>query len=172
MTASVTAHFDYRLDVDEVVETSLGISDDPTIVHDIDVSTANDRGTLTSSTDTPVTKVASASQVLTGGDVTIDLTALTGPCSTSVDFTGLKVQLAKFCASTANASAVKIQKGASNAYNVLADDNTTADTLEIPPGGCVAIYHNDGSEDVSATKKNVRFTGGTNETLFWILVAG
>jgi hypothetical protein len=169
---TVTAHFDYRLDVDETFDTGLDLPADPTFVHKVTSPNAVDRGTLTASTDVPATKTYSDTLVLAGGTQTIDLVALAGPGSTTVDCTGLKVQLFKLTSRKSNTNPVLIQKGGSNPYNVLGEDVSSGETLEVMPGGCVALYCHDGLEDVSAAKRNITITGDVNAIVDVQVVAG
>ena len=172
MAAAVDAKFHCMLEVEETLELSLNFPTDPTFTHVINLATAVIKGTLNASSTVPATKVFSDNLVLAGGDQTLDLTALTGAASTTVNFTDLKVQLVALAASTSNATAVTVTGGAANPYNILGETNATSDKISIPPGGSLVLYHHDGTEDVSGTKKNVRFQGGVNENINIILVAG
>lgn len=169
MAHAVTAHYDMLLEVEETVAESLDLAVDKKITHETSEST---RGTLNASTTPAVSQVFSDSINLSGGEATLDLTDLTGPAGVAVTFDGLKVQLVKFACPSTNTLPILIQVGDSNAYNLLGKDNASSETLEILPGGSMALFHDDESEDVDATHKNVKFTGTGTETIEVILVAG
>lgn len=169
MAAAVTAHYDLLLEVEETVAQSLDLASDEKITHETSQTT---RGTLNASSTPAVTKCFSDSINLAAGAATLDLTSLTGPAAVTVTFDGLKVQLVKFACPSTNTGPILVQKGDSNAYNLLGKDNASSETLEILPGGCMALFHDDESEDVDATHKNVKFTGTGTETIEVILVAG
>jgi hypothetical protein len=173
MASSVTAHWDFRLDVDETLDLQLDLPDDPTYTHKIpDISSTNVRGTLDGSSTVPATKVFSDMAVMSSGELVLDLTSLTSAAGSSESFDGLKVQLVKIAALTSSGEVV-VQKGDTNAYNLLGYDNASSETLEVLPGGCAAWYLHDSAEDVSSTKCNVKFTSSNNNCVFYIvMVAG
>jgi hypothetical protein len=157
------------LEVVETVAQSLDLAVDEKITHETDQTT---RGTLNASTTPAVSQVFSDSINLVAGEATLDLTSLTGPAGVTVNFDGLKVQLALFVCPSTNTAPILIQNGAANAYNLLGKDNASSETHEVLSGGFMGLGHNDRAEDVDATHKNVKFTGEGTETIEVILVAG
>lgn len=168
MAASVSAQYALTLEVTETLALGLDNVDDPSFVHSI----GSPEGTLNASSTPPATKVFSDNVALVAGTKTLDLTALAGPASTSIDFTGLKVQLIALRCPTGNTLPILVQKGAANAYNLLGADNASAETLEVLPGDDVLLRRYDTLEDVDATHKDIKFTGNGTETINVLLVAG
>lgn len=120
-------------------------------------------------TSTPaVTKGWQDQVALSGGAVTIDLTALALTGLTSVDFTGLKVQAVKIKVSASATGAMTFVPGATTGYNIFG----ASGSLVLPPGGVAVIYAPEGWADVGAGAKNIDVSGTGTET-FWIeMVAG
>lgn len=170
MAASVTAHYDLKLDVEEVLALSLDLADDVPHTHKTDETT---RGTLTATTTPAVSKVFSKSVNLSSGAGSLDLTSLTGPAGTTVDFTGLKVHLVKLACPSTNTAGITVDRAASTAYNLFGADNASAEQVEVLPGASLLFYHgNDQTEDVDATHKDVQLAGTGSEAIEVILVAG
>lgn len=170
MAAAITAHYDVKLEVDETLALSQDLAaGETTFTHETTLTT---RDTLNASSTPAVTKVFSDSLNLSGGAATLDLTALTGPASVTVDFTGLKVQLVKLACPTANTGGITVDRGATNAYNLFGEDNSSAEQVEILPGCSMLMFNNDKVADVSATVKNVQFAGTGTESIEVMLVAG
>lgn len=170
MAAAITAHYDVKLDVEETLALSQDLSAaETTFTHKVTETT---RGTLNATLTPAVTKVWSDKVNLAAGAATLDLTSLTGPAGTTVDFTGLKVQLVKLACPAGNTVGITVDRGASNAYNLFGADNASAEQVEILPGCSMVIFNNDKTEDVSATIKNVQLAGTGTESIEIILVAG
>ena len=106
-------------------------------------------------------------QALTAGAATIDLTALTGTNGAAVDFTGLKVQAAKFINPVGNA-AMTITFGATNPYLL----GGTAFKWILSAGQELLVYLNDASPDVASGAKNIDISGTLAQSLTCVLVAG
>lgn len=168
MAASVSAQYKLLFEVTETLALGLDNAEDASFVH----SLGSPGGTLSPTTTPPVTKPFTDNVSLVGGTKTLDLTALTGPASTTIDFTGLKVQLIALQCPTGNTLPILVQKGAANAYNLLGADNASAETIEVLPGDDVLIRRYDTLEDVDATHKDIKFTGNGTETINVGLVAG
>lgn len=169
MAAAVKAKIAITLDVDETLALGLDNAADPTFTHTLGPNAA----TLTSSTTPAVTKTYSQTINLTDGAATIDLTALPGPNSTTVDFTGLKVQAIEFTCPTTNTEGITVDRGAANAYNLFGEDNASAEQIEVLPGDVWAVKGGaDKREDVDATHSDVQLAGTGTETIKVILVAG
>lgn len=170
MAAAVTAHWNMRCDVEETIALSEDLAEaDPTYVHTI----ADTRGTLNATSTPAVTKTFSDTLNLTAGAATLDLTSLSGPAGTTVDFTDLKVHLVKLSCPSTNTAGITVDRGAANAYNLFGADNSTAEQVEVLPGATCEFFHgNNETEDVDATHKSVQFAGTGTEAIDVILVAG
>ncbi|KKN27512.1 hypothetical protein LCGC14_0863960 [marine sediment metagenome] len=169
MAAAVKAKIAATLTVDETLALGLDNADDPTFTHTLGA----DAATLTSSTTPPVTKTYSETINLSGGGATIDLQALTGPNSTTVDFTGLKVQAIKLSCPSTNTEGITVDRGAANPYNLFGEDNGSAEQVEVMPGDVYLVKCGaDKREDVDATHSDIQLAGTGTETIKVILVAG
>lgn len=170
MAAAVEAKYALGLEVTETLALAMDNvpGGDPSFVH----SMGADEASLNASSTPAVTEVFSDNVALAAGTLTLDLQNLVGPAGTTVDFTGLKVQLVKLKCPSSNTLPILVQKGAANAYNMLGADNASAETIEVMPGAIVLFYHNDKLEDVDATHSDVLFTGNGTETINVMLVAG
>lgn len=168
MAASVSARYALELEVTEVLALGLDNATDPSFPHSI----GSPNGTLIATTTPPVTKVFSDNLALVAGARTLDLTSLAGPAGTTVDFTGLKVQLIALRCPESNTLPILVQKGDANAYNLLGADNASSETIEMMPGDDLLIKRRDTLEDVDATHSDVKFTGNGTEAIQVILVAG
>lgn len=169
MAAAVKAKIAITLTVDETLALGLDNAVDPTFTHTLGA----DAATLDASSTPAVSKTYSQTINLTAGAATIDLTALPGPNSTTVDFTGLKVQALKLVCPSTNTAGITVDRGATNAYNLFGADNASAEQVEVLPGDAMAIKGGtDKREDVDATHKDVQLAGTGTETIKVILVAG
>lgn len=170
MAAAVTAHYDIKLEVEETLAISQDLAtDETTFTHKTTLTT---RDTLNASSTPAATKTFSDSLNLSAGAATLDLTSLTGPSAVTVDFTGLKVHLVKLACPTTNTVGITVDRGASNAYNLFGEDNSSAEQVEVLPGCSMMFYMNDKTADVSASVKDVQFAGTGTESIEIILVAG
>lgn len=169
MAAAVKAKIAATLTVDETLALGLDNAADPTFTHTL----GDDAATLTSSTTPAVTKTYSETINLSGGAATIDLTSLPGPNSTTIDFTGLKVQAIKFVCPSTNTEGITVDRGGSNPYNLFGEDNASAEQIEVLPGDVYLVKCGpDKREDVDATHSDVQLAGTGTETISVILVAG
>lgn len=168
MPAAVKAKYAFTLTAEETFALSLDNVSDPTFVHTLGA----DSGTLDATTTPASTKAFSDTISLSAGAATLDLTSLAGPAGTTVDFTGLKVQLIKMSCPSTNTGGITADRGPSNPYNLFGADNASAEQVEVPPGGIVMMYHDDESEDVDATHKSVQFAGTGTDSISVLLVAG
>lgn len=123
--------------------------------------------TLNASSTPAVTKFVRFDQALTASSATIDLTSMTGTNGASVDFTGLKVQVAKFKNQSGNA-AMTIKFGAANPYNLLG----ASFTLILPDEGEITLYLPEGAPDVAGGAKDIDLAGTGSEILEVQLFAG
>lgn len=139
---------------------------DPDVGHTI----SGGARTIDAGSTVPATKAFSDEITLVAGAATIDLTAMVRTPLANVDFTGLKVQLVKFKAATANAAAVVIKPGASNAYNLFGDSDGQ---ITLPASAESEQYWADQLADVSSTVKNVDLSSSDTDAIIEVvLVAG
>lgn len=127
----------------------------------------NTGATLTTGGSVPVTKVAYFSKALSTGSGTIDLTAVPGTDQTH-DFSGLKVQVAKFENPSTNANSITVTFGASNGY-LLAGSAWKA---ILAPGQAVMYFGNDATPDVGGSAKTIDISGTGSQALNVTLAAG
>lgn len=169
MAASVSAQFNAGLEVTEVVAYGLDNVPDPSSVH----SFGPDNATLTATSTPAVTKVFSDTIALAAGAGTLDLTSLAGPASTTVDFTGLKVQIVKLKTPASNSGSIIVEhKDAATGYNLFGDDNNSDESIEVPPGTVLIFIYNEALADVGANAKDLKFAGTGTDGMQIMLVAG
>ena len=122
---------------------------------------------LTSTTGVPVTKAATFTIALSGGAISIDLTALPGTNLGTVDMSTLKVQFVLFQNPLGNA-AMTIADGASNGYG-----GWGASFLVVLQPGCSCMLQGlDLEPDVGASAKVWDITGTGTESLNVSVVCG
>lgn len=148
----------------QTLDTGLSATDsDRTLIWD----GINTFKTLNESSTPVVTKFVRFDQALTASSATIDLTSLTGANSESVDFTGLKVQVAKFKNKVGNA-AMTIKFGAANPYLLLG----AAFSFILEDGAEATFYIPEGAPDVAGGAKDIDISGTGSEELEVQLFAG
>lgn len=162
---SVTANYDLKLDIFDTPAAGQDHAADQTFQHRILSS-----GTLDADSSAPATKAFADQRTLSGGADAIDLAALTGPLSSTVDFTELKVQLVKIKAAAANTAAIVVKPAAANGYHLFGD----ADGQVTLAAGCeVLMRRNDDLPDVGPTAKDLAITSSDADAVWDIeLVAG
>ena len=160
----VQAKYQTKLDMEETISLGEEQVTDPVVRHTI----ANDSGTLDSTTGVPVTKIWSDEAQLSGGTLTLDLTALARPRLADVDFTGLKVQIMKIVAHTANTAVIIVKPAASNGYFLFGDTDAqwTGGALDE-----VLQKTNDSLPDVGASAKDITITSSDADAKFHIELA-
>ncbi len=124
--------------------------------------------TLNSGSTPPVTTFAAFQKALSGGSATIDLTSVLGTNGVTVNFTGLKIQLAKFRNPATNANNITIVAGASNGYDL----NGADFSLTIAPGEEWTYKGLDTSPDVGSGAKTLDLSGTLAQALDVYLVGG
>ena len=130
MAAAVSATYDLKLSVSETIALGLTHAADPTTSHEL----TQHRATLNGTSTPPVTKTYSGTVMLTAGQASLDLTSLTGPCSETRDFTGLKVQLIKLACPTANTAGITVAaKDSTTGYNLFGANNVTGADQSLYP---------------------------------------
>lgn len=123
--------------------------------------------TLNADSTPVVTKFVRMDKALAAASGTIDLTSMTGANGETVDFSGLKVQVAKFKNKVGN-NAMTIKFGAANPYNLLG----ASWTLILPDGGEITLYLPEGTPDVAGGAKDIDLAGTGIEELEVQLFAG
>jgi len=124
--------------------------------------------TLTAATTPPVTCGALFDQALTSGTATIDLTALVGANTKTVNGTGLRVQVLRLRNPATNANPISIAKGASNGYDGLGAN--FKDTLA--PGAEFLRYLNDAGSDIGSGNKTLDLAGTGAQVLEVEIIMG
>lgn len=163
---SVVVTYQSKVTVVETLTTNLPFAsaNDKTVTHNgMDTS-----ATLNSGSTPPATLIAAFQKALVAGVATIDLTALTGTNGAVVNFTGLKVQIAKFANPITNANPIVITFGAANPY--LLGGAGFKHTLN--PGDEVTYSNRDTAPDVAGGAKNIDISGTGTQALNVELVAG
>ena len=169
MAHSVSAQYEFTCEVNETVASGLDNVADRPIRHTLGA----DSGTLTASTTPAATQTFSDTIALAAGAGTLDLTSLAGPSSTTIDFTGLKVQLIKIKTPATNSGSIIIEhKDAVTGYNLFGDDNGSDESIEVPPDTVLQFKYNDKLEDVDGTHKDLKFTGTGTDGMQLMLTAG
>lgn len=164
---AVTATYDFKLSVSDAIALGLDLVADQTFTHVID----GDSGSLTGSSTPAVSKAWSDEVQLTAGALSLDLTSLSrGSVLSSLDLTGLKLQLIKIKAAIANTDTVTIADGASNGYSIFGD---TSGSITLGSGDVAMFLFAETLPDVSATVKTIDISSSdTDAVLEIILVAG
>lgn len=167
--AITQCEFDFKLKVTETIPLGLDAVTDQPFIEQID--TTNSSGTKTPTTSVPCTQRWADTVSLSGGTVTIDLTALSNGNLPTKDFTGLTVQFIKVRNPSTNANNITVADGAANGYLIFGD---ASGQVTIPPGmtvmfGAVAT---EGLAAVSATVKNITVTGTGSQAFDIQIVAG
>lgn len=119
----------------------------------------------------PATQQWQDENTLSAGARTIDLSSLTfGNFSTAKNFTGLKVQLFKFIASSSNTDNIQIVDGGTNGYLIF---DSASSHVQVPAGGIVMYYAPEGLADIDATHKTIDLTSADADASYQVqIVAG
>lgn len=169
MAHSVSLQYAFGCEVVETVASGLDNVTDKPITHSIGA----DIGTLNASSTPAVTETFSDTIALAAGAGTLDLTSLAGPSGTTIDFTGLKVQVIKIKTPATNAGSIIIEhEDAVTGYNLFGDDNGSDESIEVPPDTLLEFKYNDKLEDVDGTHKDLKFTGTGTDGMQLQLTAG
>lgn len=162
--------------LDEFVASGLTAVVDQDIRHDFAGSAGIPAfgGVIDANTSPAITKGFSGQLAIPGGSIfTLDLTALAGPSATTIDFTGLKVQMVLLAALTSNVTAVTVKlKDSTTGYNLFGLSNTGSEIVTLSPGQIALFQLNNKTEDVDATHKDVVFIGNSGDAMAAIMVAG
>lgn len=170
---AVSFSYKFQHSVIETLETGVEGASDADIEH----TGFNVFGTLDATTGVPVTKAVVTKQTLSGGALTIDLTAVTGTNGVTVDFSGLKIQHIFMVNGTAISAGVitgggqavqSVGEGAANGYAIFGAGNA----VDVKAGQSIEMHFADSADDVAGADKNIDFTGAGSETFFLVLVGG
>lgn len=164
MAASVEAKYRFFLDVVDQPAAGLDLASDVPYTHTIEHSLT----TLNSASTPAVTKAYSDTITLSTG-ATVDLTSLPGPSSTTITFSGLKVQLFKMSCPSTNAAVISCTNGAANPYDIY---GAAGGIVSVPPDSEIFFRSNEGLEDCDATHKDIDFAGTDGDVFSIQLVAG
>lgn len=166
MAASVTAKIRFYLDVIDTPAAGLDLASDVGYTHTIEHTLA----TYDAASTPAATKSFSDTVALSGGAVTLDLSALAGPSSTTVNFNGLKVQIFKMTCPSTNTNPISCTVGVANGYNIFGAADGSVDVM---PGATIMIYWDDELDDiVTDTNDEIDFAGTGVETFSIQMVAG
>lgn len=157
------ADYDFKLQVVEVPDLDLAAAADPTVTH-----TLSNTGRLTPATTPAVSKVWADQIQLSAGTLTIDLTNLDNGNLPNIDMTGLKVQIWKIFAASANTAHIVAVPAASNGYDFLGP--AASGSISIGPGGAAMMLFNEDLEDVDATNHDITFTSSDVDAILDIQV--
>ena len=160
---SVTCSYAMKLGCAETLATGVDAASSPTLK----LTGFDSTGSLSATSTVPVTKLAFDTIALVAGAKTIDLTNTVGVLSTTVDFTGLKVQLMKIKNRTGN-SVMTFSQGSSNPYTLAG----SSWSIRLKAGQEFMLFGNDIGEDVAAGVKNIDIAGTGTESFDFIIVAG
>ena len=163
---AVTATSIASLNVKESITTSVGSG----AVSDIVEHQQRNSTELTASSTVPATTVVDVTHTLSGGALTVDLTALTGTNGSSVDATGLKLQQMTISCPSGNTDAVTFTQGAVNGYSI--DSAAASWLIPVQPGGYMVWYGADLAQDVGGSDLAIDLSGTGSETADVIYVFG
>lgn len=162
----VTVNYELKLHAFDTADAGID-SDDPQIVwHDLE---ADIKATLNAAGSVPVSKAWADKRTLSAGADTIDLTALSGPFASSIDLTGLKVQVIRITADAGNAAPITVKFGSANSapYNLFG----SAGQVEVPAGGAVMLFGNEKLPDVAAGAKDLDVSSSDATAVYRIVLA-
>lgn len=160
----VTVTYQSKATVAEVLSNNVPFASVKTVTQ----SGMDTTATLKADSTPPATTCALFQKALSSGAATIDLTSLTGTNGAAVDFTGLKVQIAKFANPATNANPITVTFGASNGYLL----GGTAWKAILSPGDEITFFKNDTGPDVDSTHKTIDLAGTGSQALNVELIAG
>ena len=164
--SSITATGILNLSIKETLTTSVGSdSPDPVTGH---LSFQTDE--LTASTTVPATIVVDVTHTLSGGALTVDLTSLTGTNGSSVTASGLKLQYFTAKCPASNTGALTLTTGSVNGFSI--DDAAAAWLIPVHPGGWVAWYGVNLSQDVAGGDLAIDLSGTSTDTVDMMYVFG
>lgn len=157
---SVVASYNFQITVRETLESGVPDVTSPTINH----SGYNEAGTLKATSTPPATKSSSFLLTLTAGGATINLAALTGAGGSTVDGTGLRVQLLRI--KNLGASNMTFSEGAANGIALVGLPTV------VPPGGIIQRFYNDAAPDIAAGDRTIDVAGTGAQTAEVTIVMG
>lgn len=113
----------------------------------------------------PVSKFAYFEKALVAGAATLDLTDLEHEGGANVDGTGLKVQVFRVTAPSANAASITITPDVTDGYNVV-------DEMELLPGETIDLRFADTRADIASGEKNIDLAGTGTDVIRYSIVMG
>lgn len=162
---SVNVQYFATVDTDETIAAnSAAVSDSSSV----ELTGYSDSLNINENTTITATKAAYFEVPLVAGAATIDLTSLEGINGASVDFTGLKVRIAKFRNKAGNVDDITVSVGASNGYELAGSG--FEETLSA--GQHAQHYLADSAPTVGASDKTIDVSGTGVEVLEVALIAG
>lgn len=165
MADTVKAIYDLKLDIRQTTDLSLDGVTNPEVARE----TAS-AATLDANSAVPVTTSWWDDADLVAGTLTLDLTALTRANLPNVDMTGLKVQILKFKADSANTAGIVVADHGTTGYLIFGDASGQVTVL---PGSEILMVFNDQLADVSGSVKQLLVTSTDTEATYSIeIVAG
>lgn len=160
----VTANYDLKLQVFETPDASIDSPDPQINWHELEPDI---KATLDAASSLPVSKAWADKRTLTAGVDTIDLTSLTGPFASSIDLTGLRVQIMRITADKSNSEDLVVKFGASNPYPIFG----AAGTVNIPPGGALLMLFNAKLALVAASVKDIDVSSADATAVYRVVLA-
>jgi hypothetical protein len=150
MAVSTTVEF--KLTTRETFSTGVPDVNNPTITHN-----GYDESFVLNASSTPaLTKWSSFLLTLTAGAATINLASLTGAGGTTVDGTGLRVQVIRI--KNLGANAMTFSEGASNGIAL------SCLPLVVAAGGIAQLYLADASPDIASGDRTIDVAGTLVQT--------
>jgi len=174
---AVTSTQNMKLESVETISTGLdpgGESDTVELIHNIITSSEDEERVLDADSTPAASKVWADRVQLEAGALTIDLTSLAGPFSTTVDFTGLRLQQIHIKAVSGNSYEVFVGAETSNGYNIFGAYGATEGYVGLEAGDEVMMrYTGSLAPVVSGSAKDLRvWSDDVDAYLDFHLVAG
>ncbi len=138
---------------------------------DISFTSGNPSGDVyTAATTIPVSKESKFTATMSGGVLTIDLTALTSDAEPTIDATGLRVQFLRLASPSTNANKIVVSQGGSNPYRL--DAATATWSIPMAVGQIVQLELGNAGDVVGGSNKTILLTGTAAQTLSVHIVMG
>ena len=168
-----TATYDFGLTVVDNADVDIATSFNPNLTHWIEQGSPVAGGTalvLTPTTVPAIAQIYGDALSLSGGALTLDLTALDQGNLPDIDMTGEKIQIFKIVANVNNTAQIKVKKGAANGYNIFQSGSSE---IELGAGACVLFYAPEHLPDIAAGAKTIDFSStDVNAALQILIVSG
>ena len=148
----------------ETLTSGVAGASDKNILHDQYKTEA----TLNATSTPAISQVSSFLATLSGGALSVDLTALTGAGGAALDLSGLKVQ-GLYLEVSAGDSPMTFVTGASNGYDF---GGLATWSVTLTAGESAMFFWNETSDDVSGTDKIMDISGTGTDTCEICIIAG